>query len=113
MRYLFLIVPVVFIAVLLNAGCSETFTTNPVFPDPYVTGTGTAEIVFTDLAASCTIEITTLDGQLVRTITESDGDGQAIWDIKNEAGEDVASGIYLYLIKSLSQEAKGRLIVSK
>lgn len=113
MRSLLIIILIIFAAALINTGCSETFTSSPVFPDPYVTGAGSQEIVFTDLYSSCTIEITTLDGDLVRTITETDGDGQAVWDIKNQTGEDVASGIYLYLIKSVSQEAKGRLIVSK
>ncbi|MBN2057848.1 MAG: T9SS type A sorting domain-containing protein [Candidatus Saganbacteria bacterium] len=102
-----------FIAGLLLSGCTETVTTSQVFPDPYVMGQGSNEVVFIDLAAVCTIEITMLDGSLVRRISETDGDGQASWDLKNQAGEDVVSGIYLYLIKSQSQEAKGRLIINK
>jgi flagellar hook assembly protein FlgD len=98
---------------LLAAGCAEKLKSNYVFPDPYLSGTGTAQITFTDLPASCTIDIYTLNGDPVRTITESDGDGQAVWDLKNGGGEQMASGIYKYVIKTGSDEKKGKLVITR
>jgi flagellar hook assembly protein FlgD len=97
---------------VLAAGCAEE-TGQMLFPDPYVVSEGHTDITFTDLNASCTIEIYTLEQQLVRTITETDGDGQAVWDIKNEDGEDVSSGIYLYVIRNNDTTKKGKLIITK
>ena len=97
---------------LLLAGCS-TLAPNPLFPDPYTAGGAETEIIFTDLPASCTIEIYSVNGERIRTIIESDGDGQAAWDIKNESGEAVQSGLYNYIIKSSEGEKKGKLIIKK
>ncbi|MFC1637539.1 T9SS type A sorting domain-containing protein [Candidatus Margulisiibacteriota bacterium] len=99
------------LAPALLLGCAEDQTSNALFPDPYVPGD--TNITFTDLNASCTIEIYTLEQQLVRTITETDGDGQAVWDIKNEDGEDVSSGIYLYVITENDGIKKGKLVITK
>lgn len=109
--------PIVFCCVLfmllgLLTGCAEHSPNSP-FPDPYVFSKGHTEIVFTDIPASCEILILNLDGDVVRTILENDGDGQASWDVKNKAGEDLTAGIYLYIIKSSEGERKGKLIVSK
>lgn len=93
-------------------GCSAT-TPGDVFPAPYVVGAGPAQIVFTDLCATCTIEIFTLSGELVRTLEETDGDGQLTWDMKNEAGNDLTAGMYLYTIVSTSEVWEGKLIISK
>ena len=97
---------------ILVGGCSNRFS-NSVFPDPCLFSQGHNQIFFTDLPASCTIEITTLTGDLVRTIVESDGDGEASWDVKNQAGEEMGSGIYLYLIKSPGEVKKGKLVITK
>jgi hypothetical protein len=96
---------------LLLLGCAEEQSPNPLFPDPYISGD--TNITFTDLASSCTIEIYTLERELVRTITETNGDGQAVWDIMNEKGEEVASGVYLYVIESDEGSKKGKLIITK
>jgi hypothetical protein len=93
-------------------GCSTAGMENPLYPDIY-RPTGAANITFTDLDASCTIEITTLAGETVRRIEETDGDGQAVWDLKNTAGDTVAAGMYLYVVRSGDEERKGRLLISK
>ena len=98
---------------LFMAGCETvTFVPDKPFPNPYVVEPGVTEIYFNDLAAVCTIEITTSTGVPVRTITESDGDGQAVWDLKNEAGEDLTAGIYLYIIKDAERTRKGKVIIT-
>jgi hypothetical protein len=91
------------------AGCSDP-RPGYVFPDPCLSGS--TEIVFTDLPASCTIEVYTLSGERVKTLVESDGDGQAIWDIRNDAGELLGSGLYTYIIRS-DQEEQGKIVITR
>ena len=98
---------------LLISGCETvTFVPDKPFPNPYVVEAGVTQIYFNDLAAVCTIEISTFAGVLVRTITETDGDGQAVWDLKNDDGEDLTAGIYLYIIKDAERTRKGKVIIT-
>ena len=91
------------------AGCSDP-QAGYIFPDPYLSGD--TEIVFTDLPASCTIEVFTLNGERVKTITEDDGDGQAVWNVRNDAGDLLGSGLYTYIIRSETEE-KGKLVITR
>ncbi|MFC1637538.1 Ig-like domain-containing protein [Candidatus Margulisiibacteriota bacterium] len=95
----------------LMARPAETLTEAYAYPNPFKPGAGHTIVTFTNLASECTIKIFTLTGELVRTILETDGDGVATWDVKNESGEDVASGLYLFAIKSGDDLKRGKLAV--
>jgi len=61
-----------------------------------------------------TLLIWTLSGDLVRTITQEQTTvGVLEWDTRNEAGEKVTSGVYIYKIIDLvsGQESFGRLVI--
>jgi len=81
------------------------------FPNPYKPSLGHTTITFTNLASQCTIKIYTIAGELVKTITEASGTGQSVWDVKNEAGEPLASGLYIYLIKNNIDTKTGKLVI--
>jgi len=81
------------------------------FPNPFKPSEGHTTITFTNLSSISTVKIYTLTGQLVRTIIENDGDAQVTWDVKNSAGEDVVSGLYLYVVKSADDIKRGKLVV--
>jgi hypothetical protein len=83
------------------------------FPNPFKPSSGHTTVTFTNLASQCTIKIFTLSGDLVKTIQETDGDGQNTWDVKNDAGEALTSGLYLYLIKSSDDAKMGKLVIIK
>lgn len=103
--------PIILILALI-LGCSiAERTANPLFPDPFYSDQGHTTITFTDLYACCTIEIYTLDGELVRTMIETDGDGQYVWDVKNRDGEELDSGLYNYRIIAPSEEKSGKLTI--
>ena len=53
-----------------------------------------------------TIKIYTIFGELVVTLEETNGDGQIVWDSKNNDGNEVASGVYLCLITNDQGEKK-------
>ncbi|MCU0641130.1 MAG: Ig-like domain-containing protein [Candidatus Margulisbacteria bacterium] len=95
----------------LMATPASSLTTAYAFPNPFKPGAGHTQVIFTNLSAQCTIKIFTLTGDLVRTIPVTDGTGQAGWDVKNDSGEDVASGLYLYVIANSAEVKRGKLAV--
>ena len=52
------------------------------------------------MTASARVRIYTIEGVPVRALTETDGDGGLRWDGRNEQGEAVGSGVYLYRLNS-------------
>ena len=99
---------------MIITGCgSQTVKTIPEMPNPYLTAQGTSEVVFYDLEATCTIEIYTLAGEPVRTISVVDGNGQISWDLKNSSGELLVSGTYGYLITNPGTKTSGKIVIIK
>jgi flagellar hook assembly protein FlgD len=91
-------------------GCGEKLndlTTE--IPNPYTSVAN--QVTFVDLPATCTITVYTLEGARVRAIQESDGDGVAYWDTKNETGGTVESGTYQFVISSLTGQKKGKVVI--
>jgi len=58
------------------------------------------DIAFTNLPAQCTINVYTLDGTLVRTIEHNNGNGTEFWDLRSFSNQLIATGIYIYHVKS-------------
>ena len=83
------------------------------FPNPFKPSEGHTQITFTNLASICTIKIFTLTGDLVKTMVANDGSGQAAWNAKNDAGESVVSGLYLFVIDSGQDVKRGKLVIIK
>ena len=73
---------------------------------------GQGEIHFVNLPSRATIRIYTLAGDLVRVLEHSDQVRDfARWDLRNGAGKDIASGIYMYRIEAGRFEFQNRLVV--
>ena len=81
------------------------------FPNPFKPSAGHTTITFTNLPAQSAIKIFTLSGDLAKTINETSGTGQYIWDVKNEAGENLTSGLYFYVIKGSGETKTGKLVI--
>ena len=79
------------------------------FPNPFVGGAGASAVTFTGLGQITTVRIYTTSGRLVREINAAPGAGVVDWDLKNDDGEFVASGLYLYRITSGDSTATGKL----
>lgn len=79
------------------------------FPNPFVGGGAATAVTFTGLGQISTIRLFTTSGRLVREINVPAGAGVADWDLKNDDGEPVASGLYLYRITSGGSTATGKL----
>lgn len=94
---------------------NETCATTPslsfaAYPNPARLSEG--GVRFDGLDPSATVELYTLTGELVRSVTIPGG-GLWTWDGKNDGGGQVSSGIYLYIVRNKSSTIKGKLVVSR
>ena len=69
------------------------------------------DLVFTNLPGVCTISIYTLDGNLVKTIEHTSGQGTEFWDLRSFSNQQIATGIYFYHVKSDAGERVSRFAV--
>lgn len=60
-----------------------------------------------------TVLIFDIDGMLIRSLTASPGETELIWDGRNEAGEIVESGVYVYQLQVGESFKTGTLIAAK
>ncbi len=78
-----------------------------VYPNPYIKGKSSSEkITFSNLPKEATINIYTVDGELIETIEHRDttADGKEKWDVS-----DINSGVYLYVISLPEGVQKGKI----
>jgi len=68
-----------------------------VYPNPCYTNSN-YQLTFAGLTKDVTIKIFNIAGELVRTLEKDDPGQVKEWDLRNDAGEKVASGIYIYLV---------------
>ncbi|MGH7741005.1 MAG: T9SS type A sorting domain-containing protein [Candidatus Eiseniibacteriota bacterium] len=100
-----------------TAGPTENLRTVGVVPNPYRAAEawdqpGSNELHFTGLPAQAVIKIYTVAGDLVATLDHDDAvhDFQP-WNLKNQNGSDVASGIYMYRVESGTFTFQSRFVV--
>jgi hypothetical protein len=76
-----------------------------VFPNPYFatnkaeTGFFSQFVTFSSLPEKCIIRVFSLSGQMVRSISHTNGTPFEQWDLHNEQGLPVASGVYVVLVE--------------
>ncbi len=86
----------------------------PWVPEDEKTANGTLAdgISFVNVPPSGEIRIYTITGDLVRRIEFSGNmTGRERWDGRNDDGQDAASGVYLWIVKSPDGVKSGKLIV--
>ena len=81
------------------------------YPIPFKPSAGHTKIRFIGLTQTAKIIIYTLSGEIVKTIDKSDSNDYIDWDVKNEKGNNVFSGVYLYIIKNTFETKKGKLMI--
>lgn len=89
-------------------------------PNPYRASAdwehgGNRRVVFVGLPEKATIRIYTVSASLVRTLRHVSADtDQEDWDLKNDDGEEVAPGVYLYLIEADGiGSTEGKILIIK
>jgi len=86
------------------------------FPNPYVPSRGHAGITFSQLTQEATVRIYTIRGELVQELFKSDEatDRLAWFPVVNKKGNDVASGVYVFVAESGEGQIKtGKLMIIK
>ena len=69
------------------------------------------DIAFTNLPKQCTINVYTLDGNLVKTIEHTNGTGTEFWDLRSFSNQLIATGVYIYHVKSEAGEKVSKFAV--
>ena len=75
-----------------------------VFPNPYRDADHQGRVVVAGLPPEATINIYSVQGEPVRQLEERDGDGGIAWDLTDEQGRPVPSGIYLVRVEAPDQK---------
>jgi len=82
-----------------------------VFPNPFVPNLALGSTLrFANLTPEATVRIYDITGQMVWTEHIKDSGGTAFWHGRNDAGQSVASGIYLFVVTGpRGDEATGKI----
>jgi hypothetical protein len=81
---------------------------NPVMPNSRHPGW----IAFDNLPPATNIQIYNYNGELIRSLDEDKpGSSRKLWYLDNDQHEDVASGIYVYIIEWAGDSKTGKLSV--
>jgi len=97
--------------VVSNEACATTPSLAfAAYPNPAKLSEG--GVRFDGLDPAATVELYTLTGELVRSTTVAGG-GLWTWDGRNDGGGQVASGIYLYIVRNKTATIKGKLVVAR
>jgi ligand-binding sensor domain-containing protein len=84
------------------------------YPNPFKIENDRSRFKVVNLADEATVNFFTIDGALVRNIPESQilGSGSTEWDGRNDRGELVANGIYIFVVSTESgMSAVGKVAV--
>jgi len=96
---------------LMGAGDFD-LTDAHVFPVPFRAKKDSLITFVFPHAQMATVKIYTLDGKLVKTLSDDKGTGFVKWDpVVNENGDPVGSDVYLYIIENDQQRKVGKLMV--
>lgn len=97
---------------LISLGVAQNLSDVIVYPNPFEFAKARDETLkFVNLPTQATIRIYDVAGELVRTLQKDSTINRVTWDGKNEYGEKVATGIYIYVISSPQDLRKGKIAV--
>lgn len=107
------------LAAITSPVMAASVSTNPLagakaYPNPWrVDQHSNTSVTFTGMPGGSQIKIFTISAHLVRELT-ADSSGTIGWDRKNSAGQDVASGVYIYLIiDPQGNDTSGKIAIIK
>ena len=98
-------------AVVIIEAASANLGAAHCYPVPFKPSAGHTRITFTGLTRQARVRVYTVSGELVRTLEKNDGGETLDWDVRNSRGQNVASGVYVFTVKSGGETATGKLMV--
>lgn len=82
------------------------------YPVPFRPGYGATGITFDRIPAETTVRIYTIDGRPVKNLT-TNTEGSVLWDLTNDDGSPVASGVYLAIMEKNGGRKRLKVVVQK
>ena len=97
-----------------NSGWSETISFNVsgdvhLSPNPYRSRKDDY-VVFHNLPQNSNIQVLSVSGEVVKVFNNVEDIDQS-WDVTNDQGQPLASGVYLYYVTSSKNQSSGKLAV--
>lgn len=89
---------------ILLSQSAEDLSNVYVFPNPLHEGRHGSQMMIAGLPGGATVEIYSLDGTPLVSLSEQSGTGGVYWDLKDNAGMKVPSGIYLLRVEIEGQK---------
>lgn len=83
-----------------------------VYPNPYSAANGDPGVIFTNIPQNSDITISTVSGNNIKHV-DNVGPNDWLWDTKNNNGDDVAPGVYLYFVDYNDGSASGKVIITR
>lgn len=74
-----------------------------VYPSP-IKLSNIDDIYFANLPKSAEVRIMTLQGELLRTLVENDGNGGVEWDARDRTGKLLKPGVYIFIVKEIRND---------
>ncbi|MDD5132017.1 MAG: T9SS type A sorting domain-containing protein [bacterium] len=94
------------------AALKDNLSESYLYPNPVRTSLGHDKVTFENLTNNVIIRIFKTNGDIVREINATDTNGTVTWDLTNDNGKKIASGMYLYLITNeAGDKLKGKLAI--
>lgn len=91
---------------------AETVESARAYPVPFRPGEGVTRMTFDQLPEGTSIQIYSMRGGSVKTLI-SDATGKTEWDLKNDDGTLVSSGVYLVILKKDGGRKQMKVMVQK
>lgn len=98
-------------AVVIIEAANATLGAAHCYPVPFKPSAGHTRITFTGLTRQARVRVYTVSGELVRSLEKNDSGETLDWDVRNARGQNVASGVYVFTVKSGGETATGKLMV--
>lgn len=99
----------VFAVATMASPVSAGLSAFKVFPNPFRPAQGHTTVTFDGITGGAEIRIYNVAGRLVFEKTIDPSLPSFVWNVKNEAGNDIASGMYIYFIESTGEQKTGKL----
>jgi len=80
----------------------ETLENIFVYPNPV--NSSNSKLTFANLPEKAEIFIYDINGNLIATVTENDGNGGAEWNLTDSSGKRISSGVYLFFARRFDKD---------
>lgn len=75
-----------------------------VYPSPALLKDGQGSVTIAGIPNNCSVIILDVNGNIMKRLEETDGNGGVSWDLRDTEGRMVATGIYIYRIAKLDSK---------